>query len=269
MKKFIIFTDLDGTLLDHHTYSFKPAEEAISLIRKMEIPLIFASSKTRSEILNYQCILEMEQYPLICENGSAVISPHKLISETEPDMILDGRFVYILGKKYSEIAQTLESIADENNVRIQGFHNSDFSVIRERTGLSEDQVKFAMQREFTVPVFYDQDAEDLLKTLLPGLGLRIIYGGRFMHITGPSDKGDAVRFVKKSFPADSVSIGLGDTLNDTLMLETVDIPVLIKRHDGTFDERIRINNLVKPFGIGPDGWREAIIKILKDGGIYE
>ena len=44
-KKFIIFTDLDSTLLDEN-YSWKEAIPALEKINKLKIPLILNSSKT-------------------------------------------------------------------------------------------------------------------------------------------------------------------------------------------------------------------------------
>ena len=52
MRK-LIFTDLDGTLLDYKTYSYKKASKALSLIKKDKIPLIFCTSKTKAEIEYY------------------------------------------------------------------------------------------------------------------------------------------------------------------------------------------------------------------------
>ena len=63
----IIFTDLDGTLLDFR-YSYKEAVPALNLIRKKNIPLIICSSKTRAEIEKcrnlYPELMSVEQYLL-------------------------------------------------------------------------------------------------------------------------------------------------------------------------------------------------------------
>ena len=56
--KAIIFTDLDGTLLDRETYSFEPAQSALHLIKQKGIPLILSTSKTRAEIELYRKRLE-------------------------------------------------------------------------------------------------------------------------------------------------------------------------------------------------------------------
>jgi mannosyl-3-phosphoglycerate phosphatase len=46
----LIFTDLDGTLLEQATYSFEAALPALQALRERNIPLIICTSKTRAEI---------------------------------------------------------------------------------------------------------------------------------------------------------------------------------------------------------------------------
>ena len=52
--KNLIFTDLDGTFLNHHDYSFEESKEALGLVKKKQIPLIFTTSKTRIEVEELQ-----------------------------------------------------------------------------------------------------------------------------------------------------------------------------------------------------------------------
>ncbi len=49
-KHIVVFTDLDGTLLDHDSYSYTAAEPALDFIRNNNIPLIFTTSKTAIEV---------------------------------------------------------------------------------------------------------------------------------------------------------------------------------------------------------------------------
>ena len=53
-RKIVIITDLDGSLLHPITYSFKEAVQTLDLIKRLEIPLILSSSKTREEIELYK-----------------------------------------------------------------------------------------------------------------------------------------------------------------------------------------------------------------------
>ena len=68
MPKVVIYSDLDGTLLDYDSYSFKASAEALDLIRSKNIPLILCTSKTRKEIELYRRQLNND-YPFISENN--------------------------------------------------------------------------------------------------------------------------------------------------------------------------------------------------------
>jgi mannosyl-3-phosphoglycerate phosphatase len=49
MSGAVIYTDLDGTLLDHHTYSAEAASATLSKLRELGIPVIPCTSKTVAE----------------------------------------------------------------------------------------------------------------------------------------------------------------------------------------------------------------------------
>jgi len=72
--RLIVFSDLDGTLLDHETYQFDAAQPALDLLKQHGIPLILNSSKTRAEITAIRDQLQ-NTAPFIIENGAAVIIP--------------------------------------------------------------------------------------------------------------------------------------------------------------------------------------------------
>ena len=46
----LIFTDLDGTLIDHHTYSAEAARPALEAARAAGVPVVPCSSKTLAEM---------------------------------------------------------------------------------------------------------------------------------------------------------------------------------------------------------------------------
>ena len=70
----LIFSDLDGSLLDIHTYDWQPAIPWLDRLLDYQIPIILCSSKTVAEMLEIQQELGLEGLPLIAENG-AVIQP--------------------------------------------------------------------------------------------------------------------------------------------------------------------------------------------------
>ena len=51
MKDLIIFTDLDGSLLDSESYTASPADTLFELLDSHGIPVIFNSSKTFPEMI--------------------------------------------------------------------------------------------------------------------------------------------------------------------------------------------------------------------------
>ena len=88
---------------------------------------------------------------------------------------------------------------------------------------------------------------------------KMTQGSRFYHITGNSDKGKAVKmlipFYKKKYK-NIITIGLGDSKNDHPMLDCVDIPILVRKKDGTYSS----DNYKKADGIGPVGWNRAVLE---------
>jgi len=52
---YITFTDLNGTLLDSDTYSFKKAGEVLACIREKRLPLVAVTSKTAEEVKKIIC----------------------------------------------------------------------------------------------------------------------------------------------------------------------------------------------------------------------
>ena len=114
----IIFTDLDGTLLDRNTYSFEPALPALDLIKQKGIPLILTSSKTRAEMEFYKKQLEIN-HPFISENGGAVFIPKGYFSFPFPyNRESDEYSVLEFGTFYPKIVEVLNSIKKET-----GIHN--------------------------------------------------------------------------------------------------------------------------------------------------
>ena len=72
--KTLIFTDLDGTFLNHSDYSFEDSKEALEKISQKNIPLIFTTSKTKVEVELLQKKVGIKE-PFIIEN----VSGHEIL----------------------------------------------------------------------------------------------------------------------------------------------------------------------------------------------
>ncbi len=66
----------------------------------------------------------------------------------------------------------------------------------------------------------------------------------------------------KSEFSDIKTIGIGDSLNDLSMLEKVDIPILVLKPNGDYDQGINLPNLIFADGVGPLGWNSSILKLF-------
>ena len=87
----IIFTDLDGTLLDHTNYGFEAALPMLDFIKTNDIPLIIVTSKTKNEVIRIQELLGFKA-PFIIENGAGIFIPFE---DTYEEIALGFHYKYI------------------------------------------------------------------------------------------------------------------------------------------------------------------------------
>jgi mannosyl-3-phosphoglycerate phosphatase family protein len=269
----IIFTDLDGTLLDHDTYSFSAALPAIELIKKNEIPLVLCSSKTRAEIEYWRNRLE-NRHPFISENGGGIFVPFSCFAEDDISAVwpeakmVDGYYELVLGTPYRVLRGALEDLRI-HGFDIKGFGDMSAGEVAQLTGLSGKEAELAKKREYDEPFFFQED-QRRFKALLVSIrekGLRCAQG-RIYHLMGDNDKGKAMEVLKQLYQrkfTDVITIALGDSPVDFPMLEKADYPVLVRNHKGEHDRRISLSNLIKAEGIGPEGWNDAILKLVEEG----
>jgi mannosyl-3-phosphoglycerate phosphatase len=265
-----LFSDLDGTLLDAHTYDFRPANRALTEVKRRGMPLILCSSKTRAEMTSWHRRLELHA-PFIVENGSAVVFPPRWTPLPDGPLRSVGEWrIWELGAAHAKIVEALRSLAEGMDRRIRGLSDMTIEEIIVRTGLHAEQAQLARQREYSEPfiVVPEPPPETISEFVerVRAAGLQYTRGGRFHHLMGPTTKGQAVRRLTGLFHTQWAALhtmGLGDSPNDFSMLRAVDLPVLVKRPDGTY--------VVPEFpcyhapGVGPHGWAAAVAALLQDG----
>jgi mannosyl-3-phosphoglycerate phosphatase len=261
----LIFTDLDGTLLDHQTYSFKEAVETLDRLRQLSIPLILTSSKTRAEIQQLQQQLGLNE-AFISENGGGIFfPPGYAIQDVRQLQQFDGYQAMLFGRHYDYIRKIFATF--HNTYRIKGFGDMSVEEIMQRTGLDREDAILAARRDFTEPfIFLTEPRPQELQEDLTSHGLTITRGGRFYHMMGTGqDKGRAVIETTRLFQAGSskniITVGLGDAQNDYPMLKVVDMPVLIPKTDGSYESMELPGLRQAPFP-GSRGWGVMVTDIL-------
>jgi mannosyl-3-phosphoglycerate phosphatase len=262
MKK-IIFTDLDGTFLNHDNYSFEESKEALDKIRELKIPLIFVTSKTKIEVEKLQQEVGIKE-PFIVENGAALFIP-KGYQEFELDFLKDyeDKKVLIIGKTYNQILNFYNQYKEEFGLK--GFSDMSVEEISDYTKLDKDSVILAKQREFTEPfILEDITKLEKLRNLASAFNIDITQGGRFFHLIGEiQNKGIAVKktieLFEKLYEQKIDSIVLGDGENDKEMLEVATTPIVIQNHKGEYID-IDLESLQKSSYQGSKGFNEMVLK---------
>ena len=248
-EKTIIFTDLDGTLLDHTTYSFDAALPMLDHLKRNNIPLVIVTSKTKEEVLRIQKLLDLKA-PFIVENGAGIFMPSK-----------EGFEVIAMGFDYKYIRSCF--IKYSKSVQMRGFFDMIDDEVAKYTNLSIENASAARKRTFTEPfILEDESRLDELRNMAHSDELDIVKGGRFYHlITRGQDKANAIKYLIKEYEKRSEgelkTIALGDSANDLSMLQSVDTPILIPHPDGSYLE-CTIEGVIKAPFPGPKGWNAAL-----------
>ncbi len=277
MKKVIIFTDLDGTLLDYDTYSFERALPALQLLRERDIPLIICSSKTAKEIAFYREKLKND-HPFISENGGGIYIPRNYFKTEiqsasgglKSEITEEGRYLVIrVGARYADLRKALEALRKEG-FSVRGFGDMTVQELAETAHMNLAEAGFAKERDFDEP-FTFEGTEEETRRLFKAITARGFHytKGKFFHILGNSDKGKAIAVLIDLYArefSEMTTVALGDSPNDIPMLELVDCPIIVQRPNGTYAVSRDIPNLIRIDGIGSAGWNKAIFELLSSRG---
>jgi len=271
-QRWIVMSDLDGSLLDHHTYAYDAALPALSALKDAQIPLVLNTSKTRSECQNLAKQLGLLA-PIVVENGGGISLPTRPASGDPYGHAADVEFpedLFIrLGVSRESIHRVLDEIATCRSLRYRSFAQMSLDELRDRTGLDEASAINAQLRQVSEPLLWEDSAEALawFTKRLQRKGLTLTQGGRFHTVSGKHDKGGALHWVRSFFHTlwhmPVHILALGDGPNDLSMLEAADQAICVRSpvHPP----------LEGPQGVystthleGPSGWNESLLNFLNE-----
>jgi mannosyl-3-phosphoglycerate phosphatase family protein len=274
----IIFTDMDGSLLDHDTYSHAAADELLAWLRNKQIPVIPVTSKTRAEVLLLREQLNNVE-PFVVENGAAVFSPLGYFKHDS------ANFVEAYGyqvKAFVEPRAHWQSILDKVELHLNeaftSFAQAGVEGVMTMTGLAINEARLASQREYGEPLKWlgSEEQFDAFNQYIVSQGGQLLRGGRFVHVSGCCDKGQALQWLLGEYQqqfADKniVSIALGDSHNDTAMLEAADYAIIIRSpaHAYPAIKNSQHQHVYMTHAEGPSGWVEGVSKVLNELGFNE
>jgi mannosyl-3-phosphoglycerate phosphatase len=254
----VVFTDLDGTMLDYDSYSYEEALPAIKKLNSRGTPLIFCTSKTRAETEDISKKTG-NKHPFITENGGAVFIPKGYFAFSFDYGEEDGKYLIImLGEKYSRLLGFFRRLKEKYDIR--GFSDMSPEELSRDSGLPAEDAKKAKEREFdeAFRILDGSQREAVLKDIRSA-GFSCTSSGRYCHLMRGNDKGKAVRILSELFNrkyGKIVTIGTGDEESDFPMLDNVDRGYLVMRKDGSYAS----DRYLKAGAAGPSGWVRVIEK---------
>ena len=254
-KQIIIFTDLDGSLLDKDTFKFDEIEDYFKDLISGGVKIIPNSSKTEAELLDFN-----KQYnlnlPFISENGSSIHGLN-LIHKDLPNKISISRPADQIISIYNEI------IPNNLKQKINFILKLKLEEQKKIFGLPSTKMMLASKRNYSLPIQFmgnEIEKKEFFK-IINNVGLTVQTGGRIMNICDNVNKSKAMskalRLISKELDDEIITIGVGDNENDIEMIKQTNHPCLVK-NDNFNSSLINIDNLIKSSEPSPLGWADVI-----------
>ncbi|WP_116133649.1 mannosyl-3-phosphoglycerate phosphatase [Tropicimonas sp. IMCC34043] len=248
----IVFTDLDGTLLDHRSYSPEAARPALDRLARLGIPLILASSKTAAEIDLLRDEIGCRAFPAIVENGAGIL-------EATPDADTGT---------YDRLRAALDEVPPALRAQFTGFGDMGAAGVARATGLPPAAARLAARRQFSEPGLWKGNAAMLasFRTSLAALGISARHGGRFLTLSFGGTKADRMAAIAARYGTPT-SLALGDAPNDAEMIAAATHGVIVANPHGTplpalpGEATGQIRRTAAP---GPEGWNDAVTALLDE-----
>lgn len=285
MIRALIFTDLDGTLLDDR-YDLAGAAQAMDRVAEGGGVVIPVSSKTHAEMELLRARQSVAT-PFVFENGAG-------IDWGEDQQWASGLFnlptgLCLDGSSYKNICDHLSRIREQLDIEFVGFSELSTRQVAALTDLSMQDARLAKLRMASEPIsgLCEKDAP-LLEKALNRRGLMLQKGGRFYTATIARDKGDAVAEIfsvlRRSNVCPEHVVICGDSPNDLSMLALGDVAVVfsclppneMRRLDDNLHEiydmkshfldAARVPRLVEVYGAGHEYWLKAVMEELYANG---
>lgn len=253
----IVFSDLDGTLLDHETYSWSDAKPALEKLKERGASLVLASSKTAAEIITLRTELGFEHCPAIVENGGGLLAANA----KEPAETTTHR---LLIEKLTSLPASLRGL-------FTGFSDMSIEEIVKCTGLTKTQAINAANRQFTEPGLFSgsQTQREQFVATLQEIGISARMGGRFLTLSFGQNKSLLMQQIclEVSPSKTPLTIALGDAPNDLEMLIEADQGFLIPNPAGSWQSQMTKQlppSVTAASQAGPAGWNLSVLSVIDE-----
>ncbi len=269
IKPLLIFTDLDGSLLNHDDYNYNAAAPWLKILEQYKVPVIPTTSKTYSELKLFRHKTN-NNHPFIVENGAAIYIPKGYFKTQPDDTCTKGDYwVKENVQNRQHWQQLLNNLPKQYTEQFTSFANAGVQGIMDMTGLDKENAVLAAQREYGEPIQWHGDQEMLSSCLeiLTSQGANTLKGGRFYHISGNCDKGQALKWLQQAYEHESKpktydTLSIGDSGNDIAMLEASHYACVVHSDKHSAPKLSEQNTVYYCQHAAPEGWIEGLEHIL-------
>lgn len=248
----MVFSDLDGTLIDHDTYDYAPAAPAIEALSQISAGLVLASSKTAPEMTALRKELGADRWPAIVENGAGCLPP---FATQCPDP-----------GQYEVVKSALASLPEGLRNLFCGFGELSVVAVAKMTGLSHEAAALAKQRSFSEPGIWSGTPvqKQAFLNALAAQGVKAQQGGRFLTLSLGRDKVDQMQQIIADYKP-RYTIALGDAPNDIAMLENADIGIVVANPAHPPLPPLKTEDaggIIRTKAAGPVGWNNGVFDAI-------
>ena len=271
MLQKVVFTDIDGTLIDLISGKYGESDKLIYTLRENNVPIVLCSAKTFAEQNKIRDDLGLMD-PFVVENGGAIIIPKNYFDfqfDIEQTRIKEeqGYIIIELGESTREIRTKLAEIKKKLKIEFKGVADVSIEELSRLATMPIDYAKRMSEREYGETILQIKKSDiPTFTTSIEKMGIKVIHGGRFFDVTMGTDKGKAVstliNLFRKKYRNQIKFFGVGDSANDASMLKLMDVPMVVQKPDSSWSE-LEIKNVIRLKGIGPEGWKSAFDKIME------
>lgn len=270
----IIFTAVEGSLLDSATHSWAAAAEALGELARRLVPLVLVSRGTRAQLEPLRRKIE-HTHPFITESGGALFLPDGYFALRLEGAVRAGRYFCVpFGRPYADAIAASEEIAQEAGANIVGYSQMNPREIAGNTGEPLREAEWARQREFSERFFFAGDADGAagrFEELASRRGWKTVRGDPFWEIYSGNSEARALRYLMGLYRTSSKrarlgSVAIGSTAEDSSLLSAADHCVVLPRRGREFDPALvaHVPKAIPGETSGSAGWNQAVLQILEN-----
>lgn len=255
MKGWMVFTALDGSLLDVKTLSFEAARASLQRLMTAGIPLVPVTGKTFAEVRPLADVLGIDG-PIVIESGGGIAR-----------RVGSSWRMEACGAATKTLRDAARLIEQRTGARLRLYSAMRLDEAAAASGLTGMDLRRSLQRNFDEPFVLESGSLASVEEAARSIGLRVRTGGKFHHLSGPAPKGAAAQRVRDEIAATSGArpfvVALGYAPIDIEFLSLADIPIIMPKRNGVPDPLLMAmlpEARIAP-AAGPEGWAKAIDEI--------